>query len=75
MGRMIDYYSSIKQGFSNDTKALIDGQVVNYDKCGIDPNAYDGLPLSLTYLGEGVIYSVNGVLQNSDIVLHFWKLK
>lgn len=56
------------------TKALINGQIVDYDMCSENPNAYDGFVL-VTYLGKGVIYSVNGKLQNSDRVVHFWKRK
>lgn len=58
------------------TLALINGQILEYDNA----NMTDHRPFALNepewqYLGEGVIWSVNGVRQAGKERLHFWKRK
>ena len=51
---------------------LDDGTVVPYDACDASRDAPYS-PDSLEYIGRGVIYTVNGVNQNSTRPMHFWK--
>lgn len=62
---------------NNICKAKIKGKIVQYDVCSrlrfniaFSENVFE-------YIGEGVIHSINGVIQsNSNYKLyHFWKLK
>ena len=52
------------------TKALINGRVVVYDAASSrrKVEAYK----SWSYLGQGVIYQIGGVLQNSARQFDFW---
>lgn len=57
--------------------AMIDGKAVYYSSANHARNpAYNGKDLypedKFRYLGEGVVHSVNNVLQNSKTKLHFW---
>lgn len=53
--------------------ALIDGQLYYYDACSTFPDTYN--PDVFDYIGQGVIHSYQGVLQNGDSVKHFWRYK
>jgi len=59
--------------------ATIDGNVVTYDRASYNRNAYDAQEESdeLCYIGQGFLYSVNGVLQTQDVekgarLSHYW---
>lgn len=54
-------------------KALINGQQVSYDAAAstFNPELYP--EPRWKYLGQGVVYSVGGVLQTSDRQQHFWR--
>ncbi len=43
---------------------LDDGRIVEYNACADLPDAYD--PNNFKFIGKGIIYSVNNVMQNSD---------
>lgn len=56
-------------------KAKIKGKIVLYHVCSqlrfniaFDENVFE-------YIGEGVIHSINGVIQSNYKSYHFWKLK
>lgn len=51
---------------------LEDGLLVEYDVCG---ERREGVynPKVFEYIGTGVIHSVDGVEQNWDRKVHFWK--
>ena len=51
--------------------AIIDGEEHGYDLCSENRDAYGSD--SFTYIGRGVIQSVNGIPQNSKRVIHFWR--
>ena len=51
--------------------ALIDGEKLHYTLCADCKDAYPDIK-DKEYLGKGVIYSINGVLQNSKEECHFW---
>jgi len=55
----------------NQLIALIDGVETLYDMATVDK---EDIP-NFTYLGSGVIHSVNGVIQKNSSVTtrHFWK--
>ena len=69
-----------EESFRHSTKALINGEITEYDACvtasykSLDEakevyrNAFD-------YIGEGVIYSVNNILQGSHERCYFFKKK
>jgi hypothetical protein len=53
-------------------KAKLDnGNIVLYTLAGPNKTDYPNIDQQY-YLGEGVIYSVNGVLQNDKRKFHFW---
>jgi len=53
---------------------LENGDIVRYGLCSANRNC--DLAGDRTYLGKGIIYSVNGVRQSRlDEVLHFWARK
>ena len=55
---------------------LDDGTVVPYDACSTFRDASWDAQFRLgvfEYIGHGVIYTVNGVNQNSTRPMHFWK--
>ena len=52
------------------TAKLNDGRLVSYSLCSEDFDAYEGL--GLNYLGAGVAYAVDGVLQDSTRQLYFF---
>lgn len=56
------------------TEALINGNIVQYDNAD---STYDpSLHSKFEYLGKGIVYSVNGVIQkNPKVLYHFWKAK
>lgn len=56
----------------NDNRAKLEnGEIIKYDFCDKKP----GDRVLYDYIGKGVIYSHNGVLQHSKRPLHFYKLK
>ncbi len=57
---------------SNCIAKLTDGRTHFYDYAGKNREDYSGIQFMIEYLGEGVVYSVNDVLQNSEEKLHFW---
>jgi hypothetical protein len=58
------------------TEAKIKGKIVVYDRCSQNRHAYDEtnfkFETEFEYIGEGVIWSVDGVRQSSATVYHFW---
>lgn len=53
---------------------LISGIEHEYDLCDSDEKAYSRfMSLKLHYLGQGKIWCANGINQNSERTLHFWK--
>ena len=53
---------------------LDDGTITTYDLCGDDRNTYTECGnLKLVYLGCGVIYSLDGKLQNFTYKKHFFR--
>ena len=56
---------------------LEDGSKVKYDRMASNRDAYVGQQRNLEYLGTGVIYSIDGKVQNYDLNKknHFWKEK
>lgn len=58
------------------TLALINGQILRYD--GANPARWSEFyttKYGWEYLGEGVIWSINGVMQVGSRRLHFWRRK
>lgn len=56
--------------------AEISGKILKYD--GASPTRWSELyttKYGWEYLGEGVIWSINGVMQVGSRRLHFWKSK
>ena len=56
--------------------AEIHGKILQYD--GANPARWSKLYAAKDgweYLGEGVIWSINGIMQVGSRRLHFWKLK
>jgi hypothetical protein len=51
-------------------RALINGNIVYYDVCSKTLNSYESTKFH--YIGEGVIYSINGYAQKSTIRYHFY---
>jgi len=55
---------------------LDDGTIIAYDFSSGDRNAYsqpEYSNLKLVYLGCGVIYSLDGIRQNSTYKMHFFR--
>ena len=50
---------------------LENGEKVNYDACGNSQHDYP----HYEYIGEGIIWTINGVNQNSTTKRHFFKRK
>jgi len=62
-----------------DLTAIIDGNVLDYYRAANIRNAYEEQEKSgeLCYIGQGFLYSVNGVLQTQDVekgarLSHYW---
>lgn len=55
-------------------KALINGEVINYDACSPadkrDPKKI--YPENFQFIGKGTIYSIGGTLQKSDRAYYFY---
>lgn len=67
------WYSAKQAADVNETFAMIDGKVVRYTECSVrddlqGENVWD----DLEYVGEGVIYSADGVIQNKPKVKTSW---
>jgi len=52
---------------------LDNGEEVEYDACSKNRNAYN--PEIFEYIGQGVIWTVNGKNQNMEEIMHFFKRK
>lgn len=71
----------MSQGFGQDTKInnsikeckLDDGRILEYHLCNDSP--FIDYPGKYRYLGHGVIFRVNGVLQESKIESYFWRYR
>lgn len=59
----------------NECIALINGQHFCYDDASVAPPQGAHSEKEWEYLGEGVIYSVNGTKQRGETRLHFWRRK
>lgn len=56
----------------HQTKANIDGNVVEYNLASTDKDAYPKVE-NKVYLGCGKICEIDGVAQTSNQFYHFWK--
>jgi hypothetical protein len=56
---------------------LLDGTILYYSRCGKNITDYDNMKSRLTYLGQGIIHSIDGKVQNfnPEDLYHFWKEK
>lgn len=52
---------------------LDDGSTVPYDAAGDSPDTYADWNVNYEYIGEGVVWEINGVQQNSDRKSHFFR--
>ena len=52
-------------------KAKIGGEVVSYDLCSENRNAYSDCK-NARYIGKGFIYTINGVDNSSETPYHFF---
>ena len=52
------------------TAKLKSGVLVNYDVCSQDSDAYN--PLIFEHIGEGVIWTIDGVNQNATTQMYFF---
>lgn len=59
--------------FNQNKYCFINSDIVAYDVCASDPNYYDNDLWK--YIGKGVIWSINGILQHDNAIRHFYTLK
>lgn len=52
---------------------LLCGTIEFYDLCDDNPGRPEWMDESWESLGPGVIHSINGIPQNSQIVRYFWR--
>lgn len=50
---------------------LIDGSIVEYQLSSETKKVHQ--PIFWDYLGQGVVYSINGQVRRSSVRKHFWK--
>ncbi len=54
--------------------AMIDNIEVRYDVCSQNINSYDNEPaLKIEYLGYGIIWKINDVMQGGFDKYYFWR--